>query len=123
MVASMHAVGVPIATPDICFQYVSPKANRLFFITDVSAVRRCSVWNGCSLFSGSVCNHFRSSVIAWSGSMFVYIESASDVKRYAALGSGLSFCSRLRRSSESCRRVFTCAFTSLFSWTSSYFER
>ena len=49
------------------------------------------MWKGWALFSGSVCNHFRSSAIAWSGSMFVYIESASDVKRYAALDSGLSF--------------------------------
>ena len=119
----MQAVGVPIATPDICFQYVSPKENRLFVITNVSAVRMCSMWKGCALFSGSVCNHFRSSAIAWSGSMCVYIESTSDVKRYAALGSGLSFCSCLRKSSESRRRVFTCAFTSLFSWTSSHFER
>ena len=46
---------------------------------------------GLGAVSGSVCNHFCSSAIAWSGSMLVYIESASGVKRYVDFGSRLSF--------------------------------
>ena len=64
------------------------------------------MWKGWALFSEIMCNHFCSSVIAWSGSMFVYIESTSDVKRKTAFGSGMSFCNLLRSSSEFAFLVF-----------------
>ena len=84
----MQAAEVPIAVTSSYKKYRSPYSNKLFLVTYIIASFTASRGKFGGSLPSRLSSHLPITSIAWSVSMFVYIELASAVKTLAPGGSG-----------------------------------
>ena len=82
----MQAHGVPIAVPMFCFHQVVPNWKMLLCITSFRSSNVKVGWR--SAYFPKVLSYFSMVGIPSEGSMFVYIDIASDVRIFEPGGKG-----------------------------------
>lgn len=85
-IAYAHATGVPIAVPESCSQYESPKQNMLFFMTVLRTCKNKFVGKLSGRLSELSERKFLMALMPVSVSMFVYIDVASAENSLAFSG-------------------------------------